>query len=221
MPNRRTFIKNGLLFCLAGSVLSCTGRNVLTPGPKADARWAMLVDLSRCNGCQSCVVACKSRNLTAEGHFATRIAEAEAGRYPAARITFFPTLCNHCDDPPCVRPCPTGATWKNADGLVLTDWNRCIGDGACIEACPYGARFMDPRFGKADKCDFCAERLAQGLAPACVESCPPGARLFGDLNHPEGEFAALLEKGGLAPARPELGLATGVLYRSAHVQEAV
>jgi len=215
METRRHFLKNGLLFSLAAGTLvsaGCAGHQF--QAAKGQQR-AMIIDLNRCTGCQSCVIACKLQTHTAQNRFNTRIMEKETGRFPASRVTFTPSQCHHCENPPCVPVCPEQATFKLANGIVVTDWNRCIADGACIDACPYGARFPDTRFGnRVDKCDFCIDRLQKGLVPACVEACAPGARIWGDLNHPSGEFADYLKTGALSPLKPELGLKTRVLYKS-------
>jgi tetrathionate reductase subunit B len=112
-----------------------------------------------------------------------------------------------------VPACPEKATYKLENGIVFTDWKRCAGLGNCVHACPYGARSLDPRFeNKADKCDFCLDRLEDGLPPACVEHCPPGARIFGDRERPSGLFAEYLKRTDLVTARPELRMKTSVLY---------
>lgn len=198
MENRRQFIKNGLLLCLGtgGILLSETACRVPDSGGRS---WGMVIDQSRCSGCQSCMIACKLQNNTAPEAFNTKITEEEKGSYPNAKITFTAGLCHHCINAPCVSVCPTGAAYVHESGLVMTDWNKCDGNGACVEACPYDARFHDDRFGgKTDKCDLCINRVSQGLKPACVENCPTGARIFGRLDKPEGEFAAYLKK---TPAR--------------------
>ena len=122
----------------------------------------------------------------------------------------FPVLCNHCSSPACVRVCPTRATFKRKDGIVLMDYHRCIGCRFCVAACPYGARSLNwknpvphiknvnPDFptrtrGVVEKCNFCAERLAKGLQPACVEACPNGALVFGDLSNKDSEISSLLK----------------------------
>ena len=136
---------------------------------------------------------------------------------------FFPVLCNHCENPPCVRACPTKATFKRKDGIVLMDFHRCIGCRFCMAACPYGARsfnFRDPRDfiakvnprfprrmkGVVEKCNFCAERLAVGQMPACVEASS-GALAFGDLRDPDSEVRELL--GANYTIRRKQGLGTG------------
>jgi tetrathionate reductase subunit B len=211
---RRAFFKNGLLV----TITVAGGLAQAKDGPCFPAfgkqRFGMIIDLNRCTGCNSCVIACKLQNGTAEHRFLTVVEEHEAGIYPEARIVFTPVLCNQCVDPPCVPACPQKATFKIAGGIVVTDWNKCTGAGVCVDACPYGARFLDQRFSnRVDKCDFCLDRLTRGLEPACVEGCPPRARLWGDFAAPSGEFARVLSEGGLESLRPELGIRTNVLYK--------
>ncbi|MCR4667389.1 MAG: 4Fe-4S dicluster domain-containing protein [Desulfovibrio sp.] len=142
---------------------------------------------------------------------------------------FYPLLCNHCTNPPCVRVCPTQATYKMADGIVAMDYHRCIGCRFCMAGCPYGARsfnFYDPRkymkeptnprfptrmIGVVEKCTFCAERLAQGLQPACVEAAK-GKILFGDLEDPNSSVRKALAANYSIRRKPNLGTQPGVYY---------
>lgn len=157
-------------------------------------RLAMVIDSARCIDCKGCVAACKQANHVSRGVWRNWIKEAvpavENGKL--ARGHFQPGACMHCDEPSCVAACPTGATYKAADGSVVIDHRLCIGCGNCIPACPYGARFRDPVKRVADKCTYCPERRAAGLAPACVDTCPTKARVFGDINDPNSEAAKLL-----------------------------
>ena len=177
---------------------------------RAPHHWVMVIDLRKCIGCQSCVVACKSENNVPVGVYRTWVQVVEVGQWerdpdgdgpvvledgtyvPAVRRFSLPRLCNHCDDPPCVEVCPVEATFKREDGLVLIDYPKCIGCGYCIQACPYDARFFNPVQQTADKCTFCVHRLDRGLLPACVTSCVGRARVFGDLNDPDSDVGALL-----------------------------
>lgn len=170
--------------------------------------WVMVIDLRRCIGCQACVVACKSENNVPAGVYRTwvQVVETgsmvpnplgsvitETGRFtPAVRRSPLPRLCNHCDNPPCVVVCPVKATYKRADGPVVVDYNKCIGCGICIQACPYDARFFSTVQETADKCTLCVHRLDRGLLPACVTSCVGRARVFGDLNDPDSAVSRLL-----------------------------
>ncbi len=140
----------------------------------------------------------------------------------------FLTLCNHCEKPACVRVCPTKATFKREDGIVLMDFHRCIGCRFCMAACPYGSRsfnFRDPRpfieeqnpkfptrmKGVVEKCNFCAERLAVGKIPACVEKAN-GAMTFGDLDDPKSEIRELLRTDFTIRRKPALGAGPSVFY---------
>lgn len=151
-------------------------------------------------------------------------------RYLAERLRHIPflALCNHCENPPCVRACPTKATFQRADGIVMMDYHRCIGCRFCMAACPYGSRsfnFRDPREGLkeinveyptrmrgvVEKCNFCAERLAKGQLPACVEASN-GAILFGDLDDPDSDVRAALRDNFSIRRRPGLGTEPSVYY---------
>lgn len=211
--NRRTFLKNGLIICLgSGGAIQAVKRAGAFPS-SAGQRWGMIIDLKRCTGCQSCVIACKLQNHTVENRFNTHIQEKEIGKFPESRVAFTPIQCNQCENPPCLPACPENAIFKLENGIVATDWNLCAGHGDCIEACPYGARFPDKRFGgKADKCDFCMDRLTRGLEPACVEACASKARIWGDFDAPGGELGRYLENDESGPRLPELGIQTRVLY---------
>jgi molybdopterin-containing oxidoreductase family iron-sulfur binding subunit len=109
------------------------------------AKYAYVVDLSRCVGCRACVEACKVENNTGEGIFWMHVFRFEVGRYPNANLVFMPRPCMHCDNPPCVKVCPTGARYKREDGFVLTDFERCIGCRYCEVACPYGVNYFNWR----------------------------------------------------------------------------
>ncbi len=141
-------------------------------------------------------------------------------------------LCNHCDNPPCTRVCPTQSTWKRAeDGVVMMDWHRCIGCRYCVVACPYGSRsfnWKDPRTadnlqtldntyptrmrGVVEKCTFCDERLARGEQPACVEACDNDELVFGDLNDPESKVRRMLTEHMTIRRKPGLGTRPEVYY---------
>jgi Fe-S-cluster-containing dehydrogenase component len=172
-------------------------------------RWAMYIDVSKCYGCYACMVACAAENNIPVGVFRTWIER----HVQNSRNIFVPKQCNHCDNPPCVKPCPTGATYKNSDGLVLVNADKCIGCGACVLACPYGARFMNPITGVADKCTFCNHRIYQGKLPACVEACPTGARIFGDLNDPNSQIRKLVDSEIISVLKQEYGTKPQIYYR--------
>ncbi len=156
---------------------------------------AMVIDSSKCIDCKGCMFSCKAANNVPDGFWRNWIKDSEPDFSGAVKpfTHFQPGGCMHCDQPTCVDACPTGATWKSKeDGSVYIDQNMCIGCGNCIPACPYGARFRNPYKRKAEKCDYCVERRAQGLDPACVTTCPTKARVFGDINDPNTEAHRLL-----------------------------
>ncbi len=186
------------------------------PGKK---RWAMVVDLRRCIGCMACVAACKAEYDVPLGVWRTTVQVKNTGKFPNARRNFMPRLCNHCDNPPCVRNCPTAATYKHEEGFVLQRYERCIGCRTCMIACPYNARFMLPRNrtrvginNVVDKCTFCDHRVSQGLVPACVQTCLGRARIFGDINDPNSEVARLVGTHKTATLKPNKGTRPQVYY---------
>ena len=159
-------------------------------------RYAMVVDLRRCVGCQTCTAACKHTNATPPGVQWRWVLDVEAGEFPDVTRTFVPVGCQHCDEPPCETVCPTTATKKRADGLVTIDYDLCIGCAYCSVACPYNARYKvtrdipaygdrkmanetqraDPtRIGVATKCTFCVDRIDYGHAHGLVPGVDPDA----------------------------------------------
>ncbi|MDD5330686.1 MAG: 4Fe-4S dicluster domain-containing protein [Sulfuricella sp.] len=192
--------------------------------------YAMVIDLNTCVGCNACMAACAMENQTPvwKNKWRTYVPEKEIGTSEMVRRRFFPHLCNHCDNPPCLTVCPTGATYKRADGIVLIDPDRCMGCRACAMACPYDARYEvtydDIKVGKEfygelqrqspsmDKCSFCAHRLDKGMKPACVETCVGSARQFGDLDNPSDPVTQLVASGVAQPLMPHLGTRPNVYY---------
>jgi molybdopterin-containing oxidoreductase family iron-sulfur binding subunit len=223
-------------------------QNAPPPSPQAlhASRWAMAVDLTRCaqkEGCTRCIEACHSvHNVPESAEPAHRIEwiwkaafdnafPSEQNEYQAEAVkeAGIPLFCNHCDNPPCVRVCPTQATWKRADGIVMMDWHRCIGCRYCMAACPYGSRsfnWTDPRIhlarqdpdfptrtkGVVEKCNFCEERLAKGELPACVKACPQEAMVFGDAGDVNSQLRRLLRSRYAIRRKPELGTRPEVFY---------
>ncbi|WP_038056109.1 4Fe-4S dicluster domain-containing protein [Thermus amyloliquefaciens] len=178
-------------------------------------RYAMAIDLSLCVGCAACAVACKMENQVPPGVFNLWIRERELGTYPDLVVEFRPEQCLHCENPPCVPVCPTGASYQTKDGLVLVDPKKCIACGACIAACPYDARYLHPA-GYVSKCTFCAHRLEKGRLPACVETCPTYCRTFGDLDDPESPVSQALKAADRVDVlRPEQGTRPKLFYLNA------
>jgi len=191
------------------------------------------LDLSRCIGCRRCVYACVEENNQSrdpqihwisvlrfkKGEKWVDLVESEKyynpEKVPEEGYFYMPVQCQQCKNPPCVRACPTQATWKEPDGIVVIDYNWCIGCRYCMAACPYGARYFNwtdpgrksgeinpqthylgnrPRYkGVVEKCTFCIQRTRNGRYPACVEACPVGARKFGNLLDPNSEIRYAIE----------------------------
>lgn len=195
-------------------------------------KFGLVIDVGACIGCRTCQWACKEENnipdaisppwieifevksgVTVTGHPSP--ADLKSGattsytESPREGMWYLPVGCYHCDNPPCVKVCPTGATFKDKDGLVGMNYERCIGCRLCVVACPYSARrfnWFKPELapgdinplvpvrpmGVVEKCTFCVHRVREGKLPRCVEVCPVFARHFGDLNDPESEVAKIL-----------------------------
>ncbi len=188
---------------------------------------ALVIDLNVCVGCHACVTSCKQWNTSGSagplvdeqpygrdptGTFFNRVMSFEVGEYPATQTVHFPKSCLHCEDPPCVPVCPTGASYKRVeDGIVLVDYDKCIGCKYCAWACPYGVRELDEKRQVMTKCTLCVDRITDKKLPeaerkpACVLACPTNARLFGDVHDPESVVSvAIRERAGYA-LMPEAG----------------
>jgi tetrathionate reductase subunit B len=175
--------------------------------------WGMVIELQRCIDCKACMIACSLENQVPVGKHRNWVENAgPTGTFPVLGLRFEPGNCMHCDNPPCERVCPTGATHQRADGIVLVDEDKCIGCRYCMEACPYDARYFDPMRGVVDKCTFCVHRVDAGQPPACVETCVGGARHFGDLNDPNSEVSQLLAKHDHTVKYEEAGTGPRVYY---------
>ncbi len=166
-------------------------------------RWGMLIDLRRCIGCHTCAVACKSENAVPLGVFRSWVKQIEKGKYPVVTRSFLPSLCNNCENPICVRNCPTQATYQREDGVVMVDPHRCIACKYCIASCPYDVRYLNPLKNIVQKCYWCQHRIDVGLEPACVNACPTRAMVFGDMNDPESEISHMLATNAVQVLKPE------------------
>ncbi len=222
------------------------GRETFSEGSKAlkAGRWAMVIDTRKMNDPRlqkKVIEACHSRHNVPDIEGPQEIKwiwtdsydhtfPEQLNNYPAQTLTDrrFLLLCNHCENPPCVRVCPTQATFKRDDGIVVMDYHRCIGCRFCMAGCPYGARsfnFSDPQEyvktpnpkfpmrmrGVVEKCTFCSEQLAKGELPYCVQASEGGI-LFGDLNDPASDVRKALLSAISIRRKPSLGTQPGVYY---------
>ena len=199
-------------------------------------RLAMGIQIDKCIGCGSCVRVCKVENDVPAAPYYFRtwverylikkddrvIVQSRNGgdgelqhvtqEKDVLRSFFVPKLCNHCENPPCAQVCPVGATFQTEEGIVLVDSKRCIGCGYCIQACPYGARYMHPETHTADKCTLCYHRTRQDLLPACVEVCPTQARVYGDLESGASPLVRLKRLYNTHVLKPALNTKPKVFY---------
>jgi molybdopterin-containing oxidoreductase family iron-sulfur binding subunit len=195
-------------------------------------RWGMLIDTSQCSaGCNDCVTACNTENHLSGGIRETDsqwIRKMELKDQRGGKTHSLPMMCQHCEHPPCVDVCPTGASFKRADGIVLVDRHICIGCRYCMMACPYKARSFvheevtgqnpDVPRGKGcvESCTLCAHRIDRDQKPACVEACAAAGRnaiIFGDLNDPQSEISKRIATYATTQVRADLALNTAVRYQ--------
>lgn len=186
----------------------------------------MAVNLHRCIGCRTCVISCKMENSLPLGVQRMRVlnpdGEAVAydrptGTYPNVEMSWTPTPCMHCDEPPCVDVCPSGASIKRPNGIVYVDAELCIQCSSCVVACPYGARQLDEENNKIEKCTFCAHRLENGVETTMCQLCCPGdAITVGDLEDSESEISKLLATYEASVLQEEAGTGPNVYYYRSH-----
>lgn len=211
-------------------------------------RYGMVIDLNKCVGCYSCVIKCKQEHFLPPGMNWGNILISETGVYPSVTKHVYPVLCNHCAEPACVKACPTNATHQREDGIVIIDEDKCVGCRYCLIVCPYqvrtynsnqkeyfpgqgltefeklGEKLYPHQTGVVLKCNFCRERIDEGIArglkpgedreatPACVNTCPAKSRVFGDLDDPESEISKLISEKKATQLRPEFGTNPSVYY---------
>jgi Fe-S-cluster-containing dehydrogenase component len=157
-------------------------------------RYAIAIDTRKCINCKGCVVACRAENAVPLGKSRPWLNEELRGQYPKLLAVTEPEQCHHCENPACTRVCPTGASYRRENGIVMVNEKECVGCRYCMVACPYDARFFREDKGVVEKCSLCAHRVERGEEPACVETCPGKVRTFGDVNDPNSKISELLSR---------------------------
>lgn len=180
--------------------------------------YGMVIRQDRCIDCERCLDACARTNHVPSYGYRTTILEREILIGPGRKQReFMPVLCNHCNQPPCVRVCPTKATYKDKKtGIVMMTSKKCIGCKTCMAACPYNARYFNEEIRAVDKCNFCFDtRLSKGKTiTACAEACPADVRIFGDISDPESRAYEMIHEMTRVVwvLRPETGAAPNIFY---------
>ncbi len=206
------------------------------PEDKTKPWYGVAINIEKCIGCGMCAKACKLENNVPEEPFFFRSwverytikndgtikVESPNGGIDGFKPedveedvfkTFFvPKMCNHCAKSPCTQVCPVGATFESPEGIALVDETYCIGCRYCIQACPYGCRYLHPEKKVVDKCTLCYHRITKGLKPACMEICPTGARIYGDLHDLEGELHKFIKEHNCQVLKPNLNTGSKLFY---------
>lgn len=159
------------------------------------AHYALVIDCNLCTGCYSCEVACKQENDVALGEYWNKvILRGPHGDFPYIKQHWLPSMCQQCADAPCVHVCPTGASYRDENNVVLVDKEKCIGCQYCMMACPYGVRSWNEAERVVEKCTLCPQLTAVGEKPACVKGCPGHARFYGDMDDPGSDVSKRLAR---------------------------
>ena len=240
MTRRQMLIQSGKGIFLTGAAAIAwdfvlSGKAEAAPNYKVTQHWwAMLIDVEKCIGCGNCVRACAQENNVPEGFFRTWIERYHVANWqsetpdvdspnggkdgfpdnlpPGGKSFFVPKLCNQCADSPCTQVCPVGATFCGPDGVVLVDEKYCLGCRYCVQACPYGCRFIDPVKNTAQKCTLCYHRITKGLTTACCEACPTQARVLADLKNPRDPIHEFLRTHSVQVLKPHMATGAKVFY---------
>ena len=241
--SRRKFIKKSVAAAgtvAISSLLEPFNVLLFASDPPTDGGpwWGVGIDISKCIGCGLCARACKVENDVPQEPFYFRTwveqytvlndgtikvespnggvdgLDQSVNEEDIFKTFFVPKMCNHCSKSPCTQVCPVGATFESPDGVALVDEKYCIGCAYCVQACPYGCRYLHPEKKTADKCTLCYHRLKEGLAPACMEVCPTGARIYGDLNDRDSDLVRYLKENNTQVLKPHLNTGAKLFYNA-------
>jgi len=244
-PSRRKFLKSAALIAgtAIGFKSLNSSRYLLfaaEPNDKNLPWYGIVIDIEKCIGCGKCAKSCKIENdvpqepfffrtwveqYTVKNDGSVNIMSPNGGidgfeqQVPDGEIFksfFVPKMCNHCSKSPCSQVCPVGATFESPEGVVLIDEKYCIGCRYCVQACPYGCRFIHPVKKVANKCTFCYHRLKKNLDPVCMEVCPTGARMYGNLKDRNSKIVKFLKEHTTQVLRPHLNTGSKLYYNALH-----
>jgi Fe-S-cluster-containing dehydrogenase component len=188
------------------------------------ARYGMVIDVSKCNGCYNCFLSCKDEHCGNDnapyalsqpmtGQFWMRIQEKERGKYPKVKVSYTAIPCMHCENAACIKAAQNGAIYRRPDGIVIIDPQKAAGQKDLVSSCPYRVIYWNEEKNIPQKCTFCAHLLDKGWKePRCVEACPTGAMIFGDMSDPNSEVSQLTAAGKTEPLHVEFGAHEKVRY---------
>jgi Fe-S-cluster-containing dehydrogenase component len=190
-------------------------------------KWGFVIDISKCNACYCCFIACKDEYWDNDyppytaaqprhGQSWMNIAMNERGKHPYVKVAYMPVPCMHCEDAPCIKAARDGAIYKRPDGIVVIDPQKAVGQKKLVKSCPYGAIFWNEEKNIPQKCTFCVHRLEEGGIPRCVQACPTGCIHFGDLDDPESEVSRLIRSAKAGVLHPEWNTRPLVYYLDLH-----
>lgn len=189
------------------------------------ARYGMIIDIDKCNGCHNCFLSCRdeyagndyppySAAQPIHGQHWMQIGEKERGSYPKVKVSYIPLPCLHCEEAPCITSSPENAVYRRPDGIVLIDPEKAAGNKEIANKCPHRVIYWNVHKKIPQKCTFCAHLLDEGWkVPRCVEACPTGALTFGDLDDPDSDLVRLMNSGEIEELHPEYGLKPRVAYK--------
>jgi len=241
--SRRKFLKSAATIAgsaIGFNLLGSSRYLVFAAEPKEEALpwYGIVIDIEKCIGCGKCAKSCKIENdvpqepfffrtwveqYTVENNGSVDIISPNGGidgfeqQVPDEEVFksfFVPKMCNHCSKSPCTQVCPVGATFESPEGITLIDEKYCIGCRYCVQACPYGCRFIHPVKKVANKCTLCYHRLKKGLDPVCMEVCPTGARMYGNLRDKDSKIVKFLKEHTTHVLRPNLNTGSKLYYNA-------